>query len=254
MSDEMDEMRPHRRLERYDYSAQFVAGNGIEVGALHRPLPVSERAHVTYVDRMSRADLLKHYPELGEGVPEPDVVDDGERLTKFADDSQDFVIANHFIEHCEDPIGTLKSFARVIKPGGVLYLGVPDKRYNFDIERPLTTKEHLFNDHEKGPRVSRIDHYLEYAKFVSKALPKDLDAIAKTLEERSYSIHFHVWTLHTFLEFLLAAVGRYDLPLEIELTTKNLLTPDAGEYELIVILRKTSLSKGDFGRNSPLSL
>ena len=31
-------------------------------------------------------------------------IDDGERLGKIADASQDFVIANHFLEHCQDPI------------------------------------------------------------------------------------------------------------------------------------------------------
>jgi hypothetical protein len=36
------------------------------------------------------------------------VVDDGTRLASFADGSLDFVIANHMLEHFEDPIAALE--------------------------------------------------------------------------------------------------------------------------------------------------
>ena len=65
-------------------------------------------AHARYVDRYSREDLRREYPELRtHDLVEVDVVDDGETLATVADASADFVIANHFIEHTEDPIRTL---------------------------------------------------------------------------------------------------------------------------------------------------
>ncbi len=89
---------------------------------------------------MPLPDLLAHYPELiGQPLQAPDMIDDGETLSTIDSASQDFVIANHFLEHCENPIQTLRNFLRVLKDGGILYMAVPDKRFTFDVDRPVTT-------------------------------------------------------------------------------------------------------------------
>ncbi|MBM3549881.1 MAG: class I SAM-dependent methyltransferase [Alphaproteobacteria bacterium] len=228
-------------LDRDALAALYLKGDGIEVGALHNPLPPPEGARVRYVDRMTVADLRRQYPEL-ETTPlvEPDIVDDGEKLTSFADASLDFVIANHFLEHCEDPIATLKSFARVLKPGGILYLAVPDKRFTWDIDRPTTTIEHLVADHEQGPAVSRTEHFREFAGAMHKlaGVPmyeKTLHLLTDPayLERINYSIHFHVWDHHEFLSLLVAILKRYAIPFEIELAL-TLTTV----VETVAILRK----------------
>ena len=61
-----------------------------------------------------------------------------ESLATIPDGSQDFVIADHFIEHCQDPISALTIHFRVLKTGGILYMAVPDKRFTFDKDRPVT--------------------------------------------------------------------------------------------------------------------
>src|SRR5438309_632310 len=45
-------------------AAIFLRGDGIEIGALHQPLPVPASARVKYVDRMTVADLRRQYEEL----------------------------------------------------------------------------------------------------------------------------------------------------------------------------------------------
>jgi hypothetical protein len=75
---------------------------------------VSPDVHVRYVDHLSTADLRDEYPELaGQPLVEVDVLDDGETLATFADESVDFVIASHFLEPCEDPIGAMTAQLRV---------------------------------------------------------------------------------------------------------------------------------------------
>ncbi|HWF26116.1 MAG TPA: methyltransferase domain-containing protein [Solirubrobacteraceae bacterium] len=132
---------------REDLARQYLVGDGIEIGALTLPLrvPARVRVRVRYVDRMSRADLLRHDgPELAASgldpasIPEIDVVDRAETLASFADQSLDFVIANHVLEHVEDPIGALENLLRVIRPGGILFLILPDARHTFDARRPRT--------------------------------------------------------------------------------------------------------------------
>lgn len=72
-----------------------------------------------------------------------DMLDNGEELTRIPAASQNFVIANHFIEHCQNLIKTIHSMLRVLKPAGIFYLGIPDKRYTFDVHCLLTAIDHL---------------------------------------------------------------------------------------------------------------
>src|SRR5687768_2567592 len=70
----------------------YLRGKGLEIGALHNPLQVPAAARVTYVDRFPEPVLRRHYPELaGQRFVAVGLVDDGERLPKVADASQDFV-------------------------------------------------------------------------------------------------------------------------------------------------------------------
>src|SRR5437868_3415445 len=87
-----------RPFGRADVARVYLRGQGIEIGALHRPLRVPRKARVSYLDRLPRADLYRQYPTLaGHHFVPVDIVDDAERLARVADGSQDFVIANHFL-------------------------------------------------------------------------------------------------------------------------------------------------------------
>jgi predicted SAM-dependent methyltransferase len=69
---------------------------------------------------MSASQLKQTYPELGDyGLVEVDIVDDGENLSSVLDASVDFIIANHMIEHCQNPIFAIENWLRVLKLGGI---------------------------------------------------------------------------------------------------------------------------------------
>ena len=227
---------PHERRHvgvRHRLASQHLTGQGLEIGALHQPLQAPKRASVRYVDRFAIHQLREHYPELASyDIVEPDIIDDGETLARVGDQTQDFVIANHMIEHCEDPIGTLSSHLRVLRPGGVVYMAVPDCRLTFDRDRPLTELEHLRRDHLDGPGWSRRGHYEEWAMFSDPVPAPEVPTRAAELEEQRYSIHFHVWTPTTFVELLTACRAEFGLPLEIEAIVRN-------DHEFIVILSRT---------------
>lgn len=218
------------RATRRELAGRHLRGEGLEIGALHRPLPLPAGAHARYVDRMDVADLRRHYPELADlPLVDVDVVDDGERLTTVADGAVDFVIANHFIEHTQDPISTIESHLRVLRPGGVLYLAVPDKRHTFDLYREVTPLAHVVRDRREGPAWSRATHFEEWARHVDNA--DDVEARARELEEMDYSIHFHVWTPEAFTELLEHARDVEGLPFEIAETRSN-------GHEFIAVLRR----------------
>ena len=199
-------LKPEELLRRKTIARVFLRGEGIEIGALHNPLKVPPAARVRYVDRMGLDALLQEYPELaGKRLVPVDIEDDGETLGTLKDGSQDFVIANHFVEHCEDPIGALGNMLRVLRPGGILYVAIPDKRYTFDRDRPVTPIEHLLRDNREGPAWSRRQHFEEWTRLVSKI--SDNGKAAREVDDlmaKRAPIHFHVWTQAEMLEMLAA--------------------------------------------------
>jgi SAM-dependent methyltransferase len=201
---------------------RFVKGSGIEIGALHNPLRVPRSVDVRYVDRMTVPELREHYPELErERLVEVDVIDDGERLDSIADGSQDFVVANHFLEHSQDPVGALGNMFRVLRVGGILYLALPDKRFTFDSKRPPTPLEHVLADHRDGPEGSRRSHYEEWARLVDGVPETEVQGHVESLLDRDYSIHFHVWTQADALELVAALRRELGLAFDLEVAVRN---------------------------------
>jgi SAM-dependent methyltransferase len=219
---------------RFILARKFLRGNGIEIGALHMPMPLPENAQVQYVDRMTVDALRKQYPELSNlPLVEADIVDDGEKLFSIKDESCDFLIAAHMIEHTQDPIGTLKNWLRVLRNAGVIYLAVPHKAFTFDKNRPDTTLEHLQKDYEDGPADSRREHFDEWVDLVDNTPEHERgDRIIK-LMALDYSIHYHVWDSNSFLEFLCFCARKVGLRFTIEDFQLN-------GHEMLVVLRKAS--------------
>lgn len=204
----------HPRLWNYErvrrsLAKRWLTGEGLEIGALHSPFPTGPRARVKYLDRLTTPELRREYPELADQpLVEVQIRDNGETLATVADGSCDFVVASHFLEHCQDPIGTLHNHLRVLRPGGVLALALPDRVRGVDRHRQATTFEHIRRDHDEGPETSRAEHYRDWAKLVDLPLgniqPDQVESHAAELQARDYSIHFHCWTSPEFLAQLQA--------------------------------------------------
>lgn len=196
--------------------AMWLSGEGIEIGALHHPLAVPVGANVTYVDWKDEAGLREHYPELdGEPFAPVSVIASAEDLSPFDDESLDFIIANHLLEHLEQPIRALKEFQRVLNPGGILYMALPDRRLTFDRRRALTTSEHLIDEHRRGAESNRRAHYLDWAVNVDGKEGAEAEASADGLLAMHYSIHYHVWTPDSFLDFFVAARREFGLDFQL---------------------------------------
>lgn len=242
---------------RQQIARRYLRGTGLEVGAFAAPLTVPEGTTVQYVDKYRVEDLSASYTIAGlsladfgvdlSSVIRPDIVDDGENLSKVGDYSQDFVIANHVLEHFEDPIKGFKNMLRVLKHGGILFLSLPEMRHSFDRNREPTSIEHLVRDYEQGPAWSRQMAYREFATlFVANGMDKGLfpkhagadklafeDRVAQELEQANYSIHFHAWTMLGMIELFTHLRSYIDIAFEIELIQKNF-------DEVVFVFRKVT--------------
>ncbi|MBW4513930.1 MAG: methyltransferase domain-containing protein [Timaviella obliquedivisa GSE-PSE-MK23-08B] len=228
------EQKSIMELTREHIAELYLKGQGIEIGALNHPLAVPEGVKVLYVDRMSVADLRQQYPELNDiDLVEADILANGEELETIADVTQDFVIANHFIEHCQDTIGAIHNMLRVLKPGGILYTAIPDKRFSFDVDRQVTSLEHIWRDHTEGPAWSKRQHFEGWVRHVGKK--QDEADIAREIDhliEIDYSIHYHVFTQTSWLKLFVDLQQNLSIKFDIELVFKN------GAYEVVLIARR----------------
>jgi predicted SAM-dependent methyltransferase len=168
----------------------------------------------------------------GKTLTPVDIVDDGEKLSTLPDGSEDFIIANHFLEHCEDPLSALLAHQRVVRPGGIMFLCVPDKRFTFDMPRHLTAYEHILRDFREGPAWSRREHVADWVRHVEHITDaREAERRVDQLLAEAYSIHYHVWTFETLMDMLLRARQDAGLSLDFE----SVLLADG---EIIMVLRR----------------
>lgn len=202
-------------------AAQFLKGSGIEVGALHFPLKVPPGVEVKYVDYVSREENIRKFPELdAEKIVPTDYLEDGFTLASIPDSSQDFVIANHVLEHASNPLQVLCNWARVLKPGGILFVTVPIGSRCFDRGRSVTPLQHFIDDYEQARdgNVHALEerdrhHYREwltistpnsepknrhYRNLAGEELERKVEAMSSCKAE----IHFHVFSQESFMTLL----------------------------------------------------
>ena len=207
--------------QRAEIAARFLSGRGLEVGAGDRPFPVPKQAQVLYGD-IRDADSVQTYFKT-EDVRSGDRVD-AQTFADIEDESMDFVISAHVIEHVRNPIGSIVNAIRVLRPGGIHILVVPDMRYTFDRRRPETTIEHVLLDHEQGGESTCRQSYEEHLRYVHPELTNEHYSEAEIESQstenakrwRDFDIHFHAWT-KTGFEAVLAAAARY-APFTVEAT------------------------------------
>ena len=210
---------------------QYLYGQGLEIGALNAPLVVLPWVKVKYLDRLTVSQLRQQYPELASYPLSPvDILDNGETLKTLKKNSLDFLIAHHFLEHCQDPLGTMVNHLRVLKPGGILYLAIPDKNHNVDSLIPPTSLNHLIADHQ-DPKHSYQKHIYNWAYYVDKKRGQALSNHINHLININYSIHFHQWTRKELKELLDYLQKKKHLPF----VTKEFIF---NQKEYLLILKK----------------
>lgn len=153
---------------------------GLEIGpSAHNPFGLNTR-NVGMSDHIYQEEQLRltgtvaklHILARADNIPVPD-------------ESEDFIISSHVIEHCPDMIKTLVEWYRIVKRGGFMYMIVPLRdAAPSDRGRPLTDWTHILSDFRKGtteltePEAGRFGH-----------------------------CHYHVFSLETMKDFIARIFG-----------------------------------------------
>lgn len=152
-------------------------------------------------------------------------------LSLLDNDSYDFLISSHCLEHCANPVSVLLEWKRIVKKAGFILIVVPDQRFTFDWKRPVTTFSHLLEDFHGNTTEQDLTHLDEILRLHD--LTRDPGAGSfddfKSRSLANFSnrgLHHHV----------------FDLPLMTELFTytgiKVLMTEVKYPHHLIILGQK----------------
>jgi SAM-dependent methyltransferase len=138
------------------------------------------------------------------------LIGEARRLPEVKDDTYDALLASHVLEHLADPLGALKEWQRVVRPGGHVLLVMPHREGTFDHRRPVTSLEHLRTDAQRETGEDDLTHLPEILELHD--LDRDPGAPNATVFEQrcrnnpsSRAMHHHVFDTHSVAEVCRAA-------------------------------------------------
>jgi len=182
---------------------------GVEIGAFKTPIP---GIHPIYVDKFSVYANERCLADFrGEATALP-----------FKDNSLAYVVSSHVLEHVANPIKALIEWNRVLRPDGIMYIVVPDRRFTWDSRRELTSVGHMLDDYWAATTAvdeTHIDDFVDNVEWstyspataaaeVAEAKAKLKNLYWATIKSGSeINIHFHVFEPQNIRE-LVESVSR----------------------------------------------
>lgn len=228
-------------------------GTGVDLGPWHMPFE-TPNARTLLCDRYSVEEMRQVFSEFAIDsdvkLPDSDVVSnfDLDGLSVLEDQSQDFVIASHLLEHLSQPFLFLTEINRVLKDEGLLLIALPDKRYTFDKNRVSEPFSHYVAEMEKGwtiPDSGHVDDYI--VNVIGK--PKEFITQDDRSVELARSFHVHVFTDSEFMKVLRKMIFALNLPFEFVDGSRTNTFKGTFE-EFLILIRKVDSNKVKFKTKS----
>lgn len=126
-----------RRLHDSRFARDYFVGHGVDIGGKPDPL-------VLYLELFPLAREIRTW-DLEDG--------DAQQMAGVPDGHFDFVHSSHCLEHLHDPAEGLRSWLRILAPGGHLIVVVPDEDLYEQGEFPSTfNRDHKWTFTIQKPR------------------------------------------------------------------------------------------------------
>lgn len=160
------------KFEVVPYYQDILKGRGVEFGpAAHNPFGVDA---VTVAPKRNFEDYKVMQVEMCGEYAVPDIWGYME-YPPFPDNSMDFVLSSHVIEHTPNPLRAIEEWYRILRPGGVMFMIFPHRNaHPPDRDRIVTPVLAITEAHRWGA----------------------LCGPDQTEEDQ----HFYVYTLHTMMQ------------------------------------------------------
>ncbi len=257
---------PRSSVNLYEHRKSILINNveingleGLEIGPLDKPLVTRHDGQIKYLDYMSKEELIVRHADACDPkkMVDIDYINSPQNeLSTLIKEKFDYVIACHVIEHIPNMIGWLNDVNKILKDGGYLFLAIPDRRYTFDILRPITPLSHFLNDYQRNVKTADFAHVFEHIYLKRNVTAGDVwnnkaeekikiprftakDAYARTLFElepgKYPDVHCHVFTSLQFLDMIDTLISLQLVPYTVH-KFEDVKKPF---NEFIVILKKS---------------
>lgn len=165
---------PHKvkSIKRIDlFLKHFTEKKGIEIGGpsaiFSREIPIYQVVkgldgcnfshHTIWEGNISEGHEYNYY----NGKRGYQYICEASDLQAIPNENYDFLISSHCLEHCANTLKTVTEWLRVLKKGGAIMLILPDKKYTFDHNRPVTSFEHFADDFKNNIDERDLTHLAE---------------------------------------------------------------------------------------------
>ncbi len=188
-------MTHHEKVARWLAPLEAAGGLGVEVGAFRSPIPGIRPFYVDCFTQFGNEACTADYYGHACSLP-------------FRDNSLDYVVTSHVLEHVANPVAAFAEWNRVLRPGGIVYLVVPDRRFTWDRTRELTPAAHMLDDYARNTTACDATHVGDFAQNMdwslfdpacpAAELPAKKAALEQSLRHavstgNDVNIHFHVF-------------------------------------------------------------
>lgn len=194
---------------------------------LIKPLPIYDRvASLDNCNFSSKTIWTTHdqaYRFSPRKAPGKIIIADGSNLFSIADNSYDFVLSSHNLEHFANPVKALKEWRRITRPHGALILMLPDYRRTFDHRRTPTPVGHMLEDYSRNTGEDDTTHIEEVLRLHDLNMDGTLNthSIDELTARSTNNLSNRCLHHHVFDEFnsakLLAEIGLEVLAIELAL-------------------------------------
>lgn len=187
-------------INQEQYRALFYSclkGNGMEFGAACSPSPIPLGCKVKYADKFFDHEGCKTQMKNKEMVS-VDIYTDITEMKGIKNQSLDFIIHNHVLEHSNNPVRSMHNSYKKLKKGGMLMFILPNKHKTFDKFRMTTTVRHLARDYYAPNIIRDVFHVVDFKCFTGNGSLKGLKSDLRKLKNKKLDLHWHVFDEKSF--------------------------------------------------------
>jgi SAM-dependent methyltransferase len=193
---------------RKDFASRYITGKGYEIGAQNSPLKCTHATQIKYIDYLSKKESSQKYQIPENECVHVDIIADANNLDMIPQNSAAFIISNHVLEHSPNPIQAMLGWLRILQPGGILFLTLPNYLSNeFDFEKLPTPITHLAEDYQKAKNNEDIstEHIHEHIKIIDGVDPNNSTIFKQRcceLAQSNLHTHYHVFNKENSFDLL----------------------------------------------------
>ncbi len=179
----------------------FQQQRGVEIGPYFCPLTPKARGwNVLTLDIFSKNELIKKAEEDPnipaeslKNIEDVDIIGPAQIIDELIYEKKiehdfDFIVSSHNFEHIPNPVKFLQACTKILKPGGMLSMAIPDKRCGMDYYRPLSTLAGMLQAFHENRTQPSPEQIFEFANLQSRMKKDDDFHYVWTIEDNPKNI------------------------------------------------------------------